>query len=323
MVRKRESIEMATVRRIAEECGLSPATVSRVLNRYPYVRPEVRNRVMRAARKLGHVSEQRNYAVVLPAAPFFSSYTGMMLTTILRGFAAHGCHAEIIEQSAIHLLAEYALSGAISMMNDNGFEKEWAALQRLPLVCLNTRPRHIDNIYTVLADDRQGIFLALDYLKAHGHRRIAYLYFDIRPEERGNWNFRCRMAAYREWMYRNCTGIEPPVIDASCNRNWGSGQEIRTCTAVLAIGENAGLWAASDLLRAGRRIPEDISLMAFENPATSEFASPPQTTIAQDIGKMAECALNLLEKQIAGKGVSGDLLVEYTLQERDSVRQLI
>lgn len=314
---------MATVRRIAAECGLSPATVSRVLNRYPYVRAEVRNRVMRAARKLGYVSEERNYAVVVPGAPGFSGYTGMMLAAILKVFAAHGCHAEIIEQSAIHLLAEYALSGAIAMMNDNGLEKEWAALQRLPLVCLNTRPRHIDNIYTVLADDRQGIFLALDHLKAHGHRKIAYLYFDVRAEERGNWNFRCRLAAYREWMYRNCTGMEPPVIDCSHDRNWASGQEIAMCTAVLVIGENAGLWAASDLLRAGRRIPEEISLVAFENSAISEFASPPQTTIGQNLDKMAECALDLLEKQIAGEGVSGDLPVEYTLQERESVRQLI
>lgn len=314
---------MATVRRIAAECGFSPATVSRVLNRYPHVRPEVRNRVMRAARKLGYVSGQRNYAIVIPAAPHFSCYTGMMLSAILKMFAAHGCHAEMIEPSSIHLLAEYALSGAISMINDDGLEKEWAALQRLPLVCLNTRPRHIDNIYTVLADDRQGIFLALDYLKAHGHRKIAYLYFDIQLEERSNWNFRNRLAAYREWMYRNCTGIEPPVINGSSGQDWTSGPEIGICTAVLAVGENAGLWAASDLLRSGRRIPEDVSLLTFENPATSEFASPPQTTIAQNLGKMAQCALDLLEKQIAGEDASGDLLIEYTLQERRSVRSLI
>ncbi len=72
-----------------------------------------------------------------------------------------------------------------------------------------TSTRHIDNIYTVVADDRQGIRLALDHLKEHGHRRIGCLFFNDLLVKQANSNFRNRLAACEEWMKESRIIEEP------------------------------------------------------------------------------------------------------------------
>ena len=87
---------MATVRQIAKLADVSPATVSRVLNNYEHVRPDVRERVIRTARELGGFRDSRNIAVLIASDGAFWSYSGIMLSALLAELRKRGYHEIIV-----------------------------------------------------------------------------------------------------------------------------------------------------------------------------------------------------------------------------------
>ena len=251
---------MATVRQIAKLADVSPATVSRVLNNYEHVRPDVRARVIRAARELGGFRDRRNIAVLIASDAAFWSYSGIMLSALLAELRKRGYHEIIVTENSANLLHEHLLDGAISMLLHDGIEQVWDEKQAIPLICINACPRHISGIYSVFSNDRQGVWLALDHLHALGHIRIAYLANEPRRAER-NSNSGRRLEAYRQWMAAH--GGAPVVVQTLERLDDAIRRE--KLTAVFSVGEMNGLLTWSHLRNVGWRIPEELSLVCFRN----------------------------------------------------------
>ena len=91
-------------------------------------------------------------------------------------------------------------------------------------------------------------------------------------------------------------------------------------TALFVNGEGNAFPVVSQLLRNGVRIPDELSVIVFNDPRTSPLMIPAPTAIAQNIPEMIRLTLEMLDRMRAGKPVSGELLINYTLIERESVR---
>ncbi len=311
-----------TVRSIAEEVGVSPATVSRVFSGAARVSPEVRQKVLSVAMRNGYGAEEaRNIAVVLPSSALLG-YCTLLLKQLFIVLAAKGFRCMVMRIDDIALMDESVLSGAISLAYKNELGRIWNRKQGIPLVCINALGSPIDGIREVRSDDRQGINLAMNYLYRYGHRRLALLTYDSDP-------YLSRSATDRRKVFEEFLGSHPDCSGVARNcsflgRFLDVTQElIRTgATALLATGESLGGPVTHLLLACGIRIPQDLSFIAFENPECTPHLTPAPTTLEQRFDGLAAAAVDLLEKQLRGDHAHcKDVLVNYNLIERDSVAQ--
>lgn len=312
---------MATVRGIAKRAGTSPSTVSRVLRKEGYVSAEVRARVIAAARELDYVVELKDIAVIIPDTFSFGGYAGLMLSFFLKEATRRGFRMEVIPESSVTLLSNHLLAGAISLLYDNGFERVWNLTQNLPLVCVNTRSRHFEHIYSVRSDNFQGIRMALDHFLARGHTRIAFAcYYQDCAVERDNTDRMERIQAYRMWMDKNAaTDFKPLILYHPTELEQLYAEK---ATALLISGEGIGKFYLAPLFRKGIRIPDDLSLIVYESDDNGIICPPAVTSISQNFSEISKQALDLLELIIKGGSNAIDIEIPYLFFERGSVRDL-
>ena len=312
-----------TIARIAEAAEVSPATVSRTLNGTLPVSVRLRQKVMHAAYELGYlVEERRNIAILIPALPSFDGYLGSLLLALNYELYRQKYTPVILAGDDLSFLEEGAFQGVISTNFSRRLEQGWSRRHHLPLVAFNTRPALSENVYSVCSDDEQGISLALNHLIRYGHRRIGMITFDDGMADE-NLNYRNRVAAFREYLKQHTpgvTGFHFNVDDwletaSAVSRllEWG-------VTAIFAVGENYSGVVRKALRDIKIRVPEDISLIGFENPSANTLLDPPLTTIQQRMDQLAIEAVNILNRQLAGRPARS-VTVEYRLIERQSVLQ--
>ena len=204
------------------------------------------------------------------------------------------------------------------------YEYKFVPTQALPLVAINSHPAQLENVCSVCSNDGQGIRLALDHLVAYGHRRIGMITFDDGSAD-DNLNYRSRVVAFREYLKAHSafmTGFHVNVDDwrmetvsaVSRLMEWG-------VSAVFAVGENYSGAVRRAFHDLKIRIPEDISMIGFENRALNTLLDPPLTTIEQRLDLMVIEAVNILSGQLAGKCVRS-VNVDSRLIKRQSVKKL-
>jgi LacI family transcriptional regulator len=320
---------MSNIQQIALECGVSIATVSRVFNNYSNVRENIRRKVIEKSRELGYEpknnSKKKHVAIIIPSDKriVFHSYLGAILSEVYVQIKKRAYSSELILLKDIAQLNSKPLYGAISIMFTKGLEKEWGKKFNVPMVSLNSEAQHLDDIFTVAANEEQGINTAVNYLKEAGHSKIGFL----SSGTPGNWCNARRVSGFRKALKRHMLSIENcPHMHAN---SLGTIYEPlglllkKRITALICSGENLSVPVAYALNLYEKSVPEDISLIAWENPSVSEFCIPSQTTVAQNFSLMASTAFDILKNwHNDHREPIKDALVDYTLIERHSVKRL-
>ena len=315
------------IRLLAKEAGCSPATVSRVLNDFPYVKPELRERVIAAAKKY-HYSLSRNcYLVIIPSSAYFLGYLGHILLILCREAEKRNYHLTITTEKDVPFTnGTYLFDGVIAVPSQNGLECRWGQNDALPMVCINSPGKSDDNILRVSSDNRQGIYLALNYFKKNGHRKIAFISPDNRLPK-NTMDISERQLYYMEWM-KHCNQGEEPII-CTLSLEEGNIQKKtqlldlinRGVTAFLVPGEGCSPYVYSWLQQIGIKIPEDISIIGMEHILLSFAFSPAETTLEQDWELLVSTAFDSLEKIRKSIPVQ-DVSIPFRLIERNSVADL-
>jgi DNA-binding LacI/PurR family transcriptional regulator len=194
--------------------------------------------------------------------------------------------------------------------------------QDLPCVSLLTKAR---GIASVTVDDSEGIAVAVRHLIELGHKRIAYLSaFDINAPVA-----QLRLAAYRSTLAD--AGIEPleswvrhlPDLKTFANRavyrafaDWGfqkMNEWLATdwnslgCTALLAHNDDTAIGAARALNKAGISVPEQVSLVGYDDTINAEMFEPPLTTVHVPLREIGQRAMELLLQEIKGDIPKGNV----------------
>ena len=161
---------------IAKLAGVSAATVSRVLNGRRNVAAATRERVIDAARQCRyaaswHVASRPTVALIVNNLHFFGYYSEI-LPYLEEELSSRHYQFEIIPINNIELLQAQPICGAISLLALDRLQHEWDKIQTVPLVCINTSPQRLDNIYSVSSNLGQCIRLAVEHLHRLGHSKI-------------------------------------------------------------------------------------------------------------------------------------------------------
>jgi DNA-binding LacI/PurR family transcriptional regulator len=325
----------ASLKTLAEYLGLSPATVSVVLNDVPgrSIPQVTRDRIKAAAEKL-------NYQPSLLARSLRNRQTltiGILVpelgdgyhTQVLSGigdylvqegyfyFTAHHRHKkELIEQYS-RLLTGRGAEALIVV--DTALEHDFP----VPVVAVAGH-RHIPGVTNVILDHRRAAELALHHLYDLGHRSIAFMRGQpYSSDSESRWSSTLAVAAELGLEVRpelvvqlDRDLISPelgyPVIELLLARN-------HPFTALLSFNDMAAIGAIRALQDAGLRVPEDVSVVGFDDIKGAAFNNPSLTTIRQPLDEMGRTAARIALSRLQGKHEFGDeIAIEPRLVIRES-----
>lgn len=319
MVKKKEKVPKVTLRTLAEELGVSPATVMRALNNHPNVTQGIRRKVVALAMKRNYQLPEhhaKQVAIVISNSSL-NGYSGQILNALSMELNSRKISFEIISANNISLLYEHTCSGVISTVWESGLEKFWPQEHSLPLVILNAAANFSEGIYQVGSDEKQGMNMALEYLLAKGKRKITFVSTPLRKNSVADE----RVAVFHDFCSRHqlteCFH-EEHTIDNTL-KNIADSIDKRRPDAVFVACESYGFNILHYLQQKGINIPEDIAIISLENPPYSELASPPLTTVSQDFNQLAFNAVEMLLHRIRKQPCKQQITVPYIFNERKSV----
>lgn len=315
---------MVTIQQIAQEAGVSTATVSRVFGNHPNVKADVKERVFAAARRHGYFPRlsirRRNVILITPSWAEYpvQNYVEMVISHLARELSGRGYRVEMLPDDSLERLDNVQFCGAIRIGSDEVPKANWSARFDAPLVLIDREAGGAqDNVFSVRSNEAQGMELAVEHLFARGHRRIGCL---VSRSKAGNalQRVRCLEEALA------ARGLSPEASPVRLVTEESYVEEVGKLLrnrpdAIFSPGGSGGIIAAYALSLYGRRVPEDISLVVSERAMISRYCIPPQTAITQDYGALAAVAADVIDARLRKQAFARDTVLDYQLIERDSV----
>ena len=335
MIAKREKVSIIDV---ARRAGVSPATVSRVLNKTANVSPELKERVLSAVSELNYVPDPfahgmrtkrtRSIGLIISdiTNPFFPELArGVEDYVSSLGYSLILCNTDAKpenEKRYVELLLNKGIDGLMftslrigedvirSLLNDG-----------IPCILVGRKPENIEGLVYVVTDNYRGGCIAGEYLFSLGHRRFAHISGPL-----DNSAGRERLAGFIDALKKR--GIKEKDItiinsDFTMEGGYKSAEDILRLETLPS-----GIFFANDAMAIGAlqrfwedriSIPETFSIIGFDNIKVSGLVSPPLTTISQEIYKIGQLSARELIKIIEGE--KGEpVILEPKLIERRSCR---
>jgi LacI family repressor for deo operon, udp, cdd, tsx, nupC, and nupG len=317
---------------VAKYVGVSEATVSRVLNGRPGISQSTRNAVLTALDVLGYErpvklrgERARLVGLVLPELqnPIFPAFAEVVAGALAKkGFTPVLCTRTtdgVAESDYVEMLLDQHVSGVVFAggnyaQADADHDHYHRLLQRgLPAILVNAS---IDGLGfpRVSADDRVAVEQAYNHLSSLGHERIGLI---LGPRD--------HVPSQRKFIaFQGKPDLVERTIFSMEGGHAAAGRLIeRGATGLICASDVLALGAVRGARRAGRRVPEDISIVGYDDSAVMTCTDPPLTTIRQPIEAMGQAVVALLVAEISGSPVIADeLLFDPELVVRGSTATL-
>jgi alanine racemase len=305
------------LRDVAERAGVSEATVSRVVNNRSGVADQTRSTVLRVLADLGYegpllrrTSKAGLVGLIVPELdnPIFPALAQAIETRLAgQGYVAVLCCATregVQESEYVEMLLERNVAGIVVVSGmhadtnaDDGLYQSLVAQGR-PLVLVNGYTSGVDAPF-VSCDDVHAVRLAVAHLVSLGHRRLALVTGPRRyvPVQR-------KTAAFEHAADRHGVSHDAQVVETVFSVEGGH----LAARKVIDAGAT-GIVAASDLMALGAiravrddgcHVPEDVSVVGFDDTPLMAFTDPPLTTVRQPVAAMADHAIRILMDLISG-----------------------
>ncbi|MFI6228324.1 LacI family DNA-binding transcriptional regulator [Micromonospora echinospora] len=336
------SLGRPTLDAVAARAGVGRGTVSRVVNGSPQVSPEARAAVQQAIAELGYVPNraaralvtQRTDSVALVVSesgervftePFFAGIvrgisSGLLETPMQLWLAM--AQSPVERERVEHHLTNQHVDGVLLLSLHDADPLPTLLEERgLPTV-LGGRPARMlrpgaQPAYFVDVDNVGGARQAVEYLAAQGRRRIATI---AGPQDMGAGL--ARLTGYREAVAATGGQVDPAMI-AYGDFSEGSGTAcmrrlLESCPdldAVFAASDLMAHGALRALREAGRRVPDDVAVVGYEDSPLARQSDPPLTTVFQPVEEMGRQMAHLLVARIRGE----DLPAPYVLLDTHMV----
>lgn len=328
-----------TIYDVAREAGVSMATVSRVVNNNPNVKPQTRKKVFEAIERLGY----RPNAVARGLASKKTTTVGVVIPDIsneifaevARGIEdiANMYHYNIIlcnadkkkekEIRVINTLLEKQVDGLL-FMGGNVTEEHMQAFKTasVPIVLCGTTTED-DTMPAVDIDHEQAAYDAVKYLLDRGHRRIGMISGTLQDPNNGF----SRYQGYRRAMEEAGITLTDDHVRIG-NYKYESGFEAmqhflglpERPTAIFAATDEMAIGAIHAIQDAGLSVPDDISVISVDNSRMASMVRPLLTAVAQPMYDIGAVSMRLLTKLMNKEKVdSGKIVLPHELIERKSV----
>ena len=315
-----------SLRTLGEYLNLSPATISLVLNNAPGVRSipqETRERVIEAAAKFDYrpsfyarsLRKRQTYTVGVLVPELSDDYSSQVLSgveehLIEEGYfyltASHRRKPDLIEEYP-RLLLDRSVEGFIFI--DTALEKSLGAL---PAVAVAGH-RRIEGVTSVVLDQRRAADLALRHLYQLGHRKIAFMRGGSHSSDADDrWN--CLMAVARDLKLAVPSELVAQLQLRVSTPELGFEpaneliQRRGDFTAIVCYNDVAAIGAIRALINHGLQVPNDVSIIGFDDIQGAAFHNPSLTTIRQPLLQMGSTAARILLQRIRAQATFPDVV---------------
>jgi DNA-binding LacI/PurR family transcriptional regulator len=320
---------------VAKLAGVSHQTVSRVLNDHPNVREQTRRRVQAAIAELGYRPNQAARVLVTGTSQVIGvvaqSSTLYGPISVLNALAQAALqHGFTVSVENVRALDRQPIADAIGRHRDQRVaglvviapvESANEALDDIPddipLVTIDGDPRRPTGLVTV--DQEAGAYAATRHLLEVGHQTVWHV------SGPGDWfDSQGRVTGWRRALAEAGAEI-PPVMSADwyASSGYRSGQilaRMAEVTAVFAANDHLALGILRALHERGRRVPDDISVVGFDDVPEAAYFIPPLTTIRPDFDGVATATIDLLLAQVRNGQRNGERrILTPALVKRESV----
>lgn len=324
-----------TIKQVAKRARVSIATVSRTLHNSSVVNPQTAERVRRAIRELDYRPDTNAQTLVSGRSHILglvvSDITNPFFPELIRGFqdvALQNGYDVLISATnyesarmahSVGRMIERKTDGVAIMTSemDRSLINQLAS-RNVPLVFLDVGKvrRGVSNIRV---DYAQGITQAVGHLRALGHTRVAFI--------SGPNNL--KSAQVRREAFLHCLGRRPAEhhdlveegnhkVDGGLSAITRLLQRPSPPTAVLASNDLTAIGALRGIRQAGLRIPEDVSVVGFDDIDMAQFTEPPLTTVRLQRSELASLACNALLQSIRGNTKGAEFGIGTHLIIRES-----
>jgi LacI family transcriptional regulator len=307
-----------TLQQVADMAGVSPSTVSRILNGTAVVSEDKKKAVDDAIKALGFVpnpvarglagGRTLSVGVVTQAidSPFYGgAHRGIEDTLVAAGYSPLfiSGHWDLeAEQRCIDVLRSRRVDGLMVLTGRLSDAALKALARELPLV-VTGRDLSAPNVFSLNFDDLLGARLATEHLLDLGHRRIAFIGGDpLHPDSAK------REKGYRQALKSRGVKVDEALLLAGDYREEGGLQAIERLldagtpfTAIFAANDQMAFGAALALHRRGLHVPQDVSLVGFDDVATSSYTVPPLSSIHQPVYELGRLAATAMLDLLAGR----------------------
>ena len=344
---------MISIKDVAELAEVSIATVSRYVNSPEQVRAPTAKRVEAAIKKTGYQTNSlaRNFRtgrtqqimVVLPSIgiPFY----GPILEGVRKVADSAGYHILVMETAYnsmefddfTRLVVSKQTDGIILLSTLSPFKEPYIKSSGVhpPIVLgLENISAELSQFPCICIDNEAAARDATEYLIKLGHRKIGFLYGNLgieaeRVEPEPELTKARAEGFYNAMANRKIRVNEDWVIKAPISVKGGrqAAKELLVQavkpTAIFCANDEMALGAMFEIKQAGLRVPEDISVIGFDNILYGEISDPPLTTVEQPAVKIGERSMQRLLKLIDGKkGRKKIEIIPHRLVERQSCKAL-
>jgi LacI family transcriptional regulator len=305
-----------TIAEVAQRARVSPATVSRVLNADPRVGGAYRDRVLAAVAELGYrpnrlarsMRRQRSGAIGVVVSdienPHFSgAVRAIEDLAYSRGHQLLVCNTDETpekERSYLEMMLDERVLGVILSPADPADDMIATLIDAgIPLVAFD-REVSDPRADAVIVDNVRGARAATEHLLRAGHRRIAFV--GGRPEVETGAE---RLDGYEIAM--RAAELEPRSVSGEFRIDPARGAVAgllagpQRPTGLVIANNLMTLGALQALAEAGVRVPDDVAVVAIDDPPWAPFVAPPLTTFGQPVRRMAADAMDLLLERVHGR----------------------
>ncbi|HWR17963.1 MAG TPA: LacI family DNA-binding transcriptional regulator [Terriglobales bacterium] len=314
--------QRVSLKSIAKQLGLSTTTVSVVVNDAPAAKAisqETKDRILKVAQELNYrpnyfarsLRQKRSFMVAMILPEISEGYAASIMRGIedrllLEGYlyfvVSHRGKADLVEEYA-HLLIERGVEGLICVNTPLN------ASLPVPVVAVSGE-RNVPGVTNIAIDNRKAVRLAMEHLAALGHKRIAFFKGHAgSADTEYRWEGICKTAQklgvpvlpeltiQLQGSHRG-GGEEPSTPDEGYVHGKKLLERNEPFTALLAFNDMSAIGAMRAFQDHGLRVPQDVSIIGFDDIQAASFQNPRLTTVRQPMRRMGELAAVTLLKRI-------------------------
>ncbi len=337
----RRENKKVTLKTVAKHLGLAAGTVSATLNNSPASRsiPEhTKQRILAAAKELNYQPDffartlrmRRTFTIGVIAEEIGDAYGSQVISGIERYLRGQNYffltvvhrHDPKLLQTYSQMLVERGVEGLITV------DTSILAEPSLPTVAVAGH-RQIPGVTNIVLDHKRAARFALAHLKELGHERIAFLQGQVfSSDSEDRWNAICQVATELGIRIRPELTIRIESKDSTPEVGFPVTKALlarkEPFTALFAYNDISAIGAIWALREAGLRVPEDVSVVGFDDIPGAAFANPGLTTVRQPLLRMGEIAAQTLVNQIEDREEClPEIAIEPEFVIRDSTARVV
>jgi DNA-binding LacI/PurR family transcriptional regulator len=331
----RQPSQVVTLRQLAEHVGLTPGTVSAVLNNAPSAKAipqRTKDRIFAAAEELKYrpnffartLRKKRTYTVGVIAKEIGDPSIAMIISGIEAALSCRNYFfLTVVHQRDPQMVQKYS-----EILMDRGVEGiitidvNLPVAPSLPTVAVAGQFR-TSGVINVVLDYKKAARLALQHLLQRKHKDIAYLRgrpTSVDAEDR--WHAICEVAVELGIPIGSEMALQLDPREPSMQQGYQLTRDLlargNPFTALFAYNDIVAIGAIRALREANLRVPEDISVVGFDDIRGATYVVPSITTVRQPLHKMGEIAATTLVERIEGKEFPEEIRIEPEFVERES-----